>query len=153
VSAFPFSIRERVRWSDCDPFGIIYYGAYIRFFEIAEHEMLRSLGLPYDVLRVERDVWIPRKALTMSFDSPAEMDEEIDVAVAVQEIGTTSITFAFRVTSVASGRPRARATLTVVVVDKPTMTKRPVPEWLRTALDRVRLGRDATPSVRASPPA
>jgi YbgC/YbaW family acyl-CoA thioester hydrolase len=150
-STFPFSVRERVRWSDCDPFGIIYYGAYVRFFEIAEHEMLRSLGLPYDVLRVERDVWIPRKALAMSFDSPAEMDEEIDIAVGVREIGSTSITFAFEVTAVQSGKSRASATLTVVVVDKPTMTKRPVPDWLRAALDRVRIRPDATPSARASP--
>ena len=65
IPPLPFSVRERARWIDGDPFGIIYYGAYIRFFEIAEHEMLRSLGLPFDVLRVERDVWIPRKALTM----------------------------------------------------------------------------------------
>jgi YbgC/YbaW family acyl-CoA thioester hydrolase len=149
-SRFPFSVRERVRWSDCDPFGIIYYGAYTRFFEIAEHEMLRSLGLPYDVLRVERDVWIPRKALSMSFESPAEMDEEIDVAVGVRDVGTTSITFAFEVTAVVSGALRASATLTVVVVDKPTMTKRPVPEWLRDALGRVRVGHGTT--GRVSPP-
>lgn len=139
VSTFPFSVRERVRWSDCDPFGIIYYGAYIRFFEIAEHEMLRSLGLPYDVLRVERDVWIPRKALTMEFHRPAEMDEEIDIAVGVRNIGTTSITFGFEVTAAADGAPRASASLTVVAVDKPTMTKRAIPDWLRDALDGVRI--------------
>lgn len=152
-SAFPFSVRERVRWSDCDPFGIIYYGAYTRFFEIAEHEMLRSLGLPYDVLRVERDVWIPRKALTMSFDSPAEMDEEIIISVGVRDVGTTSITFGFEVTAAASGKRRATATLTVVVVDKPTMTKRPVPDWLRSALERVRIARDAKSTARETPSA
>ena len=32
----PFTVRERVRWIDCDAAQIIYYGAYIRFFEIAE---------------------------------------------------------------------------------------------------------------------
>jgi acyl-CoA thioester hydrolase len=129
-----------VRWSDCDPFGIIYYGAYTRFFEIAEHEMLRSLGLPYDVLRVERDVWIPRKALTVDFQRPAEMDEEIDIGVGVERVGTTSITFRFAVTAAADAAPRATALLTVVVVDKPTMTKRPVPDWLRTALEPMRVG-------------
>ena len=136
---YPFSVRERVRWSDCDPFGIIYYGAYIRFFEIAEHEMLRSLGLPFDVLRVERDVWIPRKALTMEFHRPAAMDEEIDISVGVRTIGTTSITFGFEVTAALDGTPRASASLTVVAVDKPTMTSRPIPEWLREALERVRI--------------
>jgi len=145
IPPLPFSVRDRVRWIDCDPFGIIYYGAYIRFFEIAEHEMLRSLGLPFDVLRVERDVWIPRKALTMEFHRPAAMDEEIDIAAGVEHIGTTSVTFRFEVTAAASGEQRATARLTVVAVDKPTMTKRPIPDWLRTALERVRIpgGRQA----------
>ena len=45
----PFTIRERVRWIDCDAAQIIHYGSYIRFFEIAETEMYRSVGLPYAV--------------------------------------------------------------------------------------------------------
>ena len=33
-----FTIEERVRWGDVDAARIIFYGAYIRFFEIAETE-------------------------------------------------------------------------------------------------------------------
>ena len=40
-----FTIDEYVRWSDVDPAGIIFYGAYVRFFEIAETELFRSAGL------------------------------------------------------------------------------------------------------------
>ena len=74
-----FEVRDRVRWSDCDPFGIIYYGAYVRLFQVAEEELFRTCGLPFAVLRQERGVWIPRKAFHAEFHSPAELDEEVVV--------------------------------------------------------------------------
>ncbi len=136
----PFAVHDRVRWSDCDPLGIIFYGAYIRLFEIAEHELLRAVGLPFDTLRGERGVWLPRKAFHAEFDAPAAMDEAVTIAAGIQAIGTTSITFAFTVVRTSDGAPRAHATLTVVCVDKATMTKYPVPAWLREALEPMRSG-------------
>jgi len=38
---------ERVRWNDSDPFGIIYYGAYVRLFQVGEEELFRAAGLPF----------------------------------------------------------------------------------------------------------
>lgn len=63
----------------------------------------------------------------------------------MEQIGTTSVTCRFEVTAAASGEGRATARLTVAAVVKPTMTKRPIPDWLRTALERVRIpgGRQA----------
>lgn len=133
-SAAPFVVRDRIRWSDCDPLGIVYYGAYLRFFEIAEFEMLRSMGLPYELLRVQHGVWLPRKALHAEFHRPAAMDEEIAIAASIDRVGTTSITFRFEVTRASDGEPRASATLTVVSVEKKTMEARPVPDWLREKL-------------------
>jgi YbgC/YbaW family acyl-CoA thioester hydrolase len=132
--AFPFAVHERVRWSDCDPLGIIYYGAYIRLFEIAEHEMFRTIGLPFDTLRAIRGIWLPRKAFQVEFDAPAQMDEPVTIGVGVERIGTTSITLGFGVQRSSDAAPRARAALTVVCVDKPSISKRPVPDWLREAL-------------------
>ncbi len=43
----PFIISEYVRWGDIDLAGIICYGAYIRFFELAETEIFRAMGLPF----------------------------------------------------------------------------------------------------------
>ena len=42
-----FTIEERVRWGDVDAARIIFYGAYIRFFEFAETELFREVGLHY----------------------------------------------------------------------------------------------------------
>ncbi len=130
----PFRLQERVRWSDCDPLGIIYYGAYVRYFEAAEHEMFRAAGLPYDVMRVQRHVQLPRKAFSVEFHSPAQMDELLDVEVGVAKIGTTSITLRFEAYRASDRAHRATAMLTVVCVDKASITKRPLPDFVRDAL-------------------
>ena len=59
-AAWKYRIKERVRWGDVDAARIIFYGAYIRFFEIAETELFRAVGLPYGRMFDELDVWLPR---------------------------------------------------------------------------------------------
>lgn len=131
---FPFAVQERVRWSDCDPLGIIYYGTYIRFFESAEHEMFRQAGLPYEVMRVQRQVQLPRKAFQVEFHSPAQMDELMEIRVGVARIGESSITMRFEVYRAADLVHRASARLTVVCVEKATITKRALPDFVKDAL-------------------
>jgi YbgC/YbaW family acyl-CoA thioester hydrolase len=123
-----------VRWSECDPLGIIWYGAYLKYFEAAEHEMFRAAGLPYEVLRVEREVQLPRKAFTVEFVSPAQMDELLDIDVGVAKIGNSSLTMRFEAYNAADRTLRATAQLTVVCVEKSSITKRVIPEWVRKAL-------------------
>ena len=131
---FPFAVQERVRWSDCDPLGIIYYGTYIRFFESAEHEMFRQAGLPYEVMRVQRQVQLPRKAFQVEFHSPAQMDELLEIRVGVARIGESSITMRFEAYRAADLVHRASAQLTVVCVEKETITKRLLPDFVKDAL-------------------
>lgn len=130
----PVAVQERVRWSDCDPLGIIYYGTYIRFFEVAENEMFRLAGLPYHVLRVERQVQLPRKAFQVEFHSPAEMDELVEIRVGVSRLGETSLTMRFEAYRASDLRHRASASLTVVSVEKESITKRPLPQFVKDAL-------------------
>ena len=132
--SFPFAVQERVRWSDCDPLGIIYYGTYIRFFESAEHELFRQAGLPYEVLRVQRQVHLPRKAFQMEFHSPAQMDELLEIRVGIARIGESSITMRFEAYRAADLVHRASAQLTVVCVEKATITKRALPDFVKDAL-------------------
>jgi len=131
---FPFAVQERVRWSDCDPLGIIYYGTYVRFFEAAEHEMFRQAGLPYEVMRVQRHVQLPRKAFAVEFHSPAQMDELMEIRVGVSRIGESSITMRFEAYRARDLVHRASATLTVVCVEKESITKRPLPDFVKDAL-------------------
>jgi len=136
----PFRIQSRVRWSECDPLGIIWYGAYLKYFEVAESEMFRAAGLPYDVLRVAREVQLPRKAFTVEFHSPAQMDELLDIDVGVAKVGNSSITMHFAAYRASDRTLRATAQLTVVCVEKSSITKRSVPDWVREMLTPYHIG-------------
>ncbi len=129
-----FEVLDRVRWNDCDPFGIIYYGAYIRLFQVAEEELFRECQLPYTALREERGVWIPRKAISMEFHSPAQLDEQVAVQVHISRMGNSAMTMQFEVYRASDRVHRASGTLTVVAVDKPTMKPKPIPDDVRKML-------------------
>ena len=68
----PFVIEEYVRWSDVDFAGIIFYGSYVRFFELAETELFRAAGLPFGTVFDQYDVFLPRVQVHTEFHSPAE---------------------------------------------------------------------------------
>ncbi len=131
-----YSISDRVRWSDCDPLGIIHYSAYLRMFEVAEHEMFRECGLPYEALRSSGGVWLPRKALQVEFHSPAQMDEPVEIEASFARVGETSLTMRFEVYRAGDRAHRASATLTVVCVQKDTMAKYPIPADVREKIAR-----------------
>lgn len=131
-----FEVRERVRWNDSDPMGIIFYGAYVRLFGVAEEELFRACSLPFSELRIGRGVWIPRKALHMEFHSPAELDEEVAVQAWFGKLGRTSLTMRFEVYRASDRAHRASGSLTVVCVDKDTIRPKPLPEEVRALLSR-----------------
>ena len=67
----PFVVRERVRWSDVDAAGIVCHGMYLRFFELAESELLRTVGLPARVLSGTHGLWRVRRRIECDFLQPA----------------------------------------------------------------------------------
>src|SRR5438045_1144595 len=86
-----FSIEERVLWGDVDAARIIFYGSYIRFFEIAETELFRAAGLSYGKVFDELDIWLPRVHLECDFRRVAQLDDLLEVSVSVDKIGKTSL--------------------------------------------------------------
>jgi acyl-CoA thioester hydrolase len=92
-----FTIEEHVRWSDTDRAGIIYYGQFLRFFEIAETELFRSVGLPYSDVFDRFDVWLPRVQIHFDFRKPLLLDDLIEVSAYVGRFGNKSLTLRFEV--------------------------------------------------------
>lgn len=130
-----FEVRDRVRWSDVDIAGIIYFGAYVRFIELAETELFRALGFPYARLFDQLDIWLPRVHLDFDFHRPARMDDELIVRTRVERVGHSSITLKIAVHDAATDALDASATLIVATVDRKTMKSSPVPNELRQALE------------------
>lgn len=129
-----FCIEERVRWGDVDAARIIFYGAYIRFFEIAETELFRAVGLSYGEMFDELDVWLPRAHLECDFRRAAQLDDLLKVCVYVGRFGSKSLRLNFEVRR--NGEPDlvAEAHFVLVSVRRDTFETVPLPEELRRRL-------------------
>jgi acyl-CoA thioester hydrolase len=129
-----FAVEERVRWGDVDAAGIIFYGSYIRFFEFAETELFRAVGLPYGVMFDELDIWLPRVHLENDFYHASKLDDLLEVSVFVGRIGRSSLRLDFEVRRKGESSLIATAHFILVTVKRSNFESIPVPEQLRTRL-------------------
>ena len=134
-AAAPFRVREYVRWSDVDAAQIVCYGAYVRFFEIAETELFRAAGMPYGKVFDRLDLWLPRRALRFEFLAPAFLDDPLEVAIRVGHVGRTSLRLDFEVEREDAARTRtAEGDVVLVAIDRKNLRPRPLPAELVEAL-------------------
>ncbi len=129
-----FTIEERVRWGDVDAARIIFYGAYIRFFEFAETELFRAVGLPYSVMFEELDVWLPRVHLECDFHRAAQLDDLLEVSVYVGKFGTKSMRLDFEVRRKGEEMLVAVAHFVLASVRRDTFETVPIPGELKERL-------------------
>jgi acyl-CoA thioester hydrolase len=130
-----FTIEEYVRWSDVDAAGIVCYGAFVRFVEVAETELFREAGMPYGKVFDSLDCWLPRVHFSADFHAPARLDEKLRVSAFVQSLGRTSVTLGFAIDNQAGVRI-ADFSVVLACVDRATFAKRELPPQLRAALSR-----------------
>jgi acyl-CoA thioester hydrolase len=123
-----------VRWGDVDAARIIFYGAYIRFFEIAETELFRAIGMPYGVVFDELNVWLPRVHLECDFHRVARMDDLLEVSVFVGRFGNRSMRLNFEVRRKGSEELVASAHFVLAAVDQTTFETVSIPAALRERL-------------------
>lgn len=135
-----FSIDERVRWSDVDRAGIIYFGSYVRFFEIAETEMFREMGFPFSRANEVLDMYAVRAQFHVDFKAPAYLDDLIATDLWVSQIGSSSMRLEFEFVRSLSAEGTIGETLAtghciLVSVDREHYRPKPIPEALRVALE------------------
>jgi YbgC/YbaW family acyl-CoA thioester hydrolase len=129
-----YCIEERVRWGDVDAASIIFYGAYIRFFEFAETELFRTVGLPYSVMFDELDIWLPRAHLECDFRHAAKLDDMLEVCVFVGRIGNKSLRLNFEVRRRGETELIAEAHFVLVAVRRDTFETVTLPKELKNRL-------------------
>lgn len=158
-----FRVGEFVRWSDVDLAGIVCYGAYVRFFELAESELFRAAGFPYGEVFERFDFWLPRAQLHFDFRRPAVLDDRLEVAMGVAHVGRSSLRLAFQVEKAPGGEVTAEGHAVLVATSRATLRPIPLPPELAAALRRYRtlrgrrrrrsgLGLTPSPRAAAGPP-
>jgi acyl-CoA thioester hydrolase len=129
-----FTIEERVRWGNVDAARIIFYGAYIHFFEFAETELFREVGLAYGKMFDELKIWLPRVHLECDFRRAARLDDLLEVSVYVGRFGTRSMKLNFEVRRKHEDELIATAHFVLAAVDQETFETVPIPAEMRERL-------------------
>ena len=120
---FKFSARTRVGFSDTDAQGIVYYGRYNPYFDLARVEYLRSLGLLHRGAGGE----FVMRANDVEYFAPARFDDELEIYARVARIGNTSVTFEFAAHKIPDDMLLVTAHQTLVYVDLQERRALPVP--------------------------
>jgi acyl-CoA thioester hydrolase len=125
---FRYAAFARVGFSDTDAQGVVYYGRYLPYFDLARTEYHRHLG------RVHLgDVDFAMRAVTVEYHAGARFDDLLEVFVRVERVGTTSITYDHAAYRVDDGgdtlMATAKATLVAIALDERRAV--PVPDAFR----------------------
>lgn len=89
-----FTWPVRVYWEDTDAGGIVFYANYLKFFERARTEWLRSLGVMQGELRETAGGMFVVSETSVRYLAPARLDDELLVTAKLESAGRASLIIA-----------------------------------------------------------
>jgi acyl-CoA thioester hydrolase len=130
---FRYAAYARVGFSDTDAQGVVYYGRYMPYFDLARTEYHRHLEGRTALGVVD----FAMRAVHVDYLAPARFDDLIETFVRVERIGTTSITYdhaAYRVDEDGTDTLMATAKATLVCISLDERRALPIPDEFRAAI-------------------
>ena len=125
---FRYAAYTRVGFSDTDAQGVVYYGRYMPYFDLARTEYHRHLG------HLEIRGEFAMRASAVEYHAPARFDDLLEVFVRVERIGTTSVTYDHAAYLAEDDVLMATAKQTLVLIDLADRCPVPVPEPFRVQI-------------------
>lgn len=86
-----FEWPVRIYWEDTDAGGVVFYANYLKFFERARTEWLRTFGPGQEAFRQGGQGMFVVTDTKVRYRSPARLDDQILVTVRLVEIGRASL--------------------------------------------------------------
>jgi acyl-CoA thioester hydrolase len=129
-----FTWPVRVYWEDTDAGGIVFYANYLKFFERARTEWLRSLGIEQRSLRETAGGMFIVAQTSVRYHRPARLDDELLVTAEVQETGRVSLIIAQQALLRATGAPLCDGTIRIGWVEAGSLKPARIPPTLLEAL-------------------
>lgn len=123
------TIRRQVEWAQTDAAGHHHWTAVLHWAEQAETALHERLGVAGQIWGRE-----PRVHVSVDFTARLYFRDEVDIEMTVERVGSTSATYGFTATLVATGEQAAHGTLVTAYVDLDTGRAIPWPDDLRAAL-------------------
>jgi len=121
---FNYEVEMPVRFRDIDAIGHVNNAVYATYLEQARIEYIEDV---LGTVVTDADVVIAN--LELDYERPIEIGADVTVALAVPEVGTSSIPMEYEVR--ADGSVAATGSTVMVAVDPDAGTTRPLPEEWR----------------------
>jgi acyl-CoA thioester hydrolase len=131
----PFRHRLRVRWSECDLQGVVFYPNYLAYFDHLITELWREAVGPYGEIHTLGIDLVVAEA-SVRYRASARFDDELEIVASINRLGTTSMTTELSVQRVADAALLAEGELRHVFVDPDSFEKRDIPAGVRGGLSR-----------------
>jgi acyl-CoA thioester hydrolase len=133
-----FTWPARVYYEDTDAGGVVFYANYLKFFERARTEWLRTAGYSQQTLAQSSGFIFVVKNTSVDYISPARLDDELKLTVVVEQLRNASLSFIQEAWRIQGNQQRllARGSITIVCVDASHFRPHPIPEILRTLVKR-----------------
>jgi acyl-CoA thioester hydrolase len=125
---------QKIRYSDCDPQGIVFNGNYARYWDDAATDWLEELGLGGPELG-GNDVEVVTARLEIDFKAAAELGDVLETSIKIAKFGTSSMDLDVETINASSGVVIAAGRLVWVFVDPEHFRPVPVPEKVRKVLE------------------
>lgn len=129
---FGFSHRQRVRWTEVDLQGVVFFGHYYAYFDHGMTEYFRELGYPYPDAFVDATTDTFIKHCECDYHGSARYDDVIDIHVRVARLGRSSLNMAFKITR--GEDLLVTGNVVYVFADPNTRQSKAIPETLRAAV-------------------
>ena len=130
-----FRWRTRVYWEDTDAGGVVYHAGYLRFLERARSEWMRTAAIGQHALRQSHGIVFVVRELSIAYDKPARLDDELDSTVRVERLRAASIDFAQAITRVTDGATLARAKVRVACIDADSFVPCRIPQDIAVLIE------------------
>jgi acyl-CoA thioester hydrolase len=134
--AEPFRHRLRVRWSECDLQGVVFYPNYLAYLDHTITELWREAIGPYTEMIPAHGVDMVVAEAALRYRGSARFDDELEISATITRLGDTSITTEFRIERAADGAVLTEGELRHVFVDPKDFNKRDMPGQVRAGLGR-----------------
>lgn len=93
----PYVHRLRVRYNECDQQDAVYNANYLMYMDVAITELWREAFGSYGAL-TEAGLDLVVAEANVRYRTPARFDDELDIAITVEHLGTTSMTTRYDIT-------------------------------------------------------
>ena len=132
----PFVFPIRIYWEDTDAGGIVFYANYLKFFERARTEWLRSLGIQQQSLKEQSGGMFVVSETQIKYFSPARLDDLLEVTAQTAEAGRASLVLAQQAWLTLDGERKllAEGTIRIGWVDSITLKPGRIPAAILEAL-------------------